>query len=191
MGAIGQSTRIGQSGLLAAAFTTPFMITVGTGGYTQASYQETTGNNMFVSLEQPLSLAERKVSEFTGIVLSIKDNFGLGVDQMSLLFDVSRPTIYSWLKGDVTRIQSKHRAHVVALSSILKDRISEENSMYLGRLLRRKLDKDAIKLTNSLSQKNITLAEIEPLFDSIDFKLEGIKRSERLSLELSDKRALI
>jgi len=191
MSVIGQSTRMGQSGLLAVAFTTPFMITVGSGGYAQAAYQETTGNNMFVSLEQPLSETDKDLRVFSGKVKAIKDTFGLGIDQISAIFAVSRPTVYTWLKGDFSRIQNKHRERAMSIDAILRESITEKNSQYLGKLLRRKLDEDAINLVNLLSQENIALDHKDSIIKSIEFKLEGIKRNEHLSLELSDNRALI
>jgi hypothetical protein len=186
-----QSTRRGQKGLLVVAFSTPFMLLAGTGGYVQASYQETTGSTCFVSCEQPLNVADVELNKFIRSVKSLKDDFGLGVDQLSLITGVSRPTTYSWLKEEPKRIHNKHQEHVASISKALEENISESNRKFMGRFLRRKLDNDVVEIINQLSQETQSLDDLLPLLHSIDFKLEGIRRSEMLESHLSSKNALI
>lgn len=186
-----QQTKRGRVGLLAVAFTTPCLFIIGTGGYAQPSYVEATGNTNFLSVEKPLEQFQIDLKKLSERVKTLQSQFGLGVDQLSLLLGVSRPTIYSWIKLNASRVQEKNLSNVEHLYETLQSRIDEKNKQYLGKLLRRKLDTDIEKMLANFPQSTLSLIEENQLFTSLNYKLEGVKRSERLNEQLSSRKALI
>lgn len=184
-------TRRGQSGLLVVAFSTPFLIMGGTGGYAQASYQESTGNTSFISREKSLTPSQQNVVRHSKLLNEMKEEFDLGVDQLANLIGVSRPTIYAWLKGESKRVLESHAIYANSLFDVLESRIEHENKKYLGALLRRKLDREVTSIFRKENQEAPILVSNEDLIKSINFKLQGIKRSEILRQKLSNKKTVI
>ena len=186
-----RQTRLGQAGLLLVAFTTPFAVMAGTGGYTQAQSFETSGNSNFVIGSNQLTVEQIARAVFFSDVSRFREEYGLGKNQISTLLNVSRPTIDSWIAEEPLKIREQHRVRLSELVGIFDQQIALEFRYLLGSFLRRKLDLTVRELLKCTSKDSFVVAEIEPLLKALNFKLSGVTRSDRLSKALSNKKPLI
>lgn len=188
---VDRQTRRGHSGLLVVAFATPFAVMAGSGGYSQAQPFETSGNSIFViGANQPTN-EQKEMAVFFKDVSRFINDYGLGKNQISSLLNVSRPTINSWIAKDPSKIREQHRTRLSDVLSIFDQQITTELRYLLGAFLQRKLDPTVQKMWDITSNSVLLIAEIEPVLKTLNFKLSGITRSNRLSEVLSDKKPLI
>lgn len=55
---------------------------------------------------------ESEILTFTDQIKLIKDSFGLNMSAMAELLNVSRPTVYAWMKGETPKLE-EHITHVM------------------------------------------------------------------------------
>lgn len=124
-------------------------------------------------------------------VQHLKEDYGLGVDQLAKVFKVSRPTIYTWLDGSTGHIRKTNGERIEAIYGWLEGSVPEYLRNNFGSLLRRELDANVKEFSELLSSKELDLERLEFLRPKLVHKLEGIKQSSALSSVLADKKPLI
>ncbi|MCF6225420.1 MAG: hypothetical protein L3J22_03830 [Xanthomonadales bacterium] len=182
--------QITYAGLMLVAFVTPFGVAAGTGGYPQAASYYTTGNSSFVIVSAPLDFQspdQVELNAFFGRVNDLFETYGLGKDQLAHILAVSRPTVYSWLDKQPKRVSDKHMDRVMCLQQVLNDFIPAHLRVYLGGFLRHKLNLESSKLMDNLSEKELAIEVVKSSLVSVEFGLEGMLRSAKLSSALADK----
>lgn len=65
-------------------------------------------------------VVESEILTFTEQIKLIKDSFGLNMSAMAELLNVSRPTVYAWMKGETPKLEEHitHVMHVVKQAKI-------------------------------------------------------------------------
>lgn len=186
-----RQTKLGQAGLLMAAFATPFAVMAGTGGYAQAQPVEASGNSIFVIGAYQPTTDEIDKAVFFKNLSRFFDEYGLGKNQMAALLNVSRPTIYSWLEKEPERIRESHRNRLSNLLSVFDKQIDPSLRHSASSFLQKRLDPIVRELWRISSSEDYSLDEIEGALKSLNFKLSGMDRSKRLSEALKNKKPLI
>ncbi|MEN8178607.1 MAG: hypothetical protein ABFS39_08295 [Pseudomonadota bacterium] len=186
-----RQTKLGQAGLLMAAFATPFAVMAGTGGYAQAQPVEASGNSIFVIGAYQPTTDEIDKAVFFKNLSRFFDEYGLGKNQMAALLNVSRPTIYSWLEKEPERIRESHRNRLSNLLSVFDKQIDPSLRHSTSSFLQKRLDPIVRELWRISSSEDYSLDEIEGALKSLNFKLSGMDRSKRLSEALKNKKPLI
>lgn len=187
----GRQTKLGQTSLLVVAFSTPFAVMTGTGGYAQAQPVETSGNSIFIIGANQPTTNEIEQAVFFSNISRFSEEYGLGKNQMASLLNVSRPTIYAWLENEPEKIRESHRQRLSDLLSAFDNQIEPELRHLSGSFLRRSIDPTVRELRKISSSKEYSLDEYEKLLKSLNFKLSGVEKSNRLSDVLNNKKPLI
>ena len=170
---------------------TTFAVIVGTGG-SAIAMPILASNNVPTIIISPDFVAEnQEVQLFSKKITHIKDRYGLSVGQLSKILAVSRPTIYSWLRGDAKQIRRANRDRVEAISTWLEHGVQESLCSYLGPMLRRKLDPKAQVIDSELSADSLDFDILASLQPALNFKLEGMEQSADLDHALAGKKPLI
>ena len=191
MDAAARQTKLGQAGLLIAAFSTPFAVMAGTGGYTHAQPVETTGNSMFVTGAYQPTNEQINTALFVKALEKLAEDYQLSRNLISALLGVSRPTIYSWLDGSTENIRAKHRQRLADILTSFDQNIDEDLRPLVGKLLRKRLDTTVSKLLVLTQQTEFSKKEVDSTLKTLNFKLSGITRSNQLSEALKNKNPLI
>lgn len=191
MNNVSGQTRLGQKGLLVAAFTTPFALIGGTGGYVHAQPLETTGNSIFVVGAHQPTREQINTAHFVKKLERLTGEFGLNKNQVSKIMGVSRPTIYSWFDGATDVIRDSHRQRLETIVTAIDRAVDENLRPALGLLLNRKLDPSVSKFTKLTSQQYFSVDELERTMKPLNFKLSGLVQSNALTSALKNKKPLI
>lgn len=188
--AIGQ-TKLGQASLLAVAFTTPFAIAAGTGGYPQAQPVEVSGGCVFVIGARRPTLDEVERAKFFRECSRLIDEYGLGKNQAAALLNVSRPTVYSWLEKSPEVIRSTHRERLLVLMAALDANIDPSLRRLVGGMLQKRIDPYVRDLFAVVSNGEASLDRLKAILAKLNFRLSGIESLNRLAQSLKDKKPLI
>jgi predicted transcriptional regulator len=191
MNSVVRNNKFSQASLLVVAFSTPFAVMNGTGGYPQAQRVETTGNSIFViGANQPTN-EEKTVAYLKNRLQSLMQEYVLEKNQTAKLLNVSRPTLNSWLEGKSNKIRVQNSNRLNEILDSLEENTSPHLRPLTGQFLNRKLDTTVRSLYSIVTQEHITKNELRPIMRSMNFKLAGIEKSTRLQQSLSNKKPLV
>jgi predicted transcriptional regulator len=186
-----RQTKLGQASLLAVAFTTPFAVAAGTGGYPQAQPVEVSGGCVFVIGSRRPTSAEIERAKFFRDFSRLIEEYGLGKNQAAALLKVSRPTVYSWLEKSPGAIRDTHRERLSSLLVALDTNIDPSLRQLLGELLEKRIDPSVRELFALASSGEASADDLRKVLSSLNFRLSGIESSSRLAAALKDKKPLI
>jgi predicted XRE-type DNA-binding protein len=186
-----RQTKLGQASLLAVAFTTPFAVVAGTGGYPQAQPVEVSGGCVFVIGAHRPTLDEIERAKFFREFSRLIDEYGLEKKQAAALLNVSRPTVYSWLEKGPELIRGAHRERLLSLMAALDANIDPSLRLLLGGLLQKRIDPYVRDLFAIVSNGEESADQLKEILATLNFRLSGIESLNRLSHSLKDKKPLI
>lgn len=173
-------------GLTALLFTAQTVAANGTGGEMMPQYAPQTGVAAFITVEPPPSQEEL----FFTKVRRFKEKFGLDRAQTATLLRVTRPTLNTWLKGTPDRLVSRKQENAETIINTF-DLFINQNKEFLGVLLRWKMDKTVKGIMAAIATPEFAPEKLRTSLERIDFRLEGMVRSNRLSESLKDKKPII
>lgn len=191
MGAEAKQTKLGQAGLLAMAFATPFALASGTGGYTHAQPVEATGNSIFVVGARRPTLEQIEKAQFEKFLSRLAKEYKLGINQIAQLMNVTRQTIHTWFGGKTEAVREHHKRRLFAIIAGFDKSIDSSLRPHMADLLRRKLDPAVSRFIQLASKEGASAEEIDSSLEVLNFKLSGFSRSYRLSETLKNKKPLV
>ena len=186
-----QTAELEQASLLAMAFSTPFTLSDGTGGYAQVQHIVASGNSLFVLAEKPPSEEEVKRAVFAQGLNKLMQRYGLTKSQLAWIFNVSRPTIYSWLDENTQKIDGEKSRRLARVIEFLDGYIASGGQEHLGGLLNKKLDPAVSDFVRLVASDEVEEGEISAIMRALNFRLSGIDVSNKLSKALENKKVLI
>lgn len=170
---------------------TTFAVIVGTGGHAVA-LPVFASNNVTKAFSPPIvDEYDHVVQRLSEKINHLQQDYKLGVDQLAKIFRVSRPTVYSWLNGNIGHIRGGNSERIEAISSWLDTCVRIDLRENLGPLLRRSLDPKVHEITEELAAEKLDLECLTNLQSTLVYKLEGIEQSSALNDALANKKPLI
>jgi predicted transcriptional regulator len=186
-----RQTKFGQLSLLAAAFTTPFAVVEGTGGYPQAQPVQVSGGCVFVIAPHRPTSGEIEKAQFFRNISRLIEEYGLGKNQAAALLNVSRPTVYSWLDQEPETIRDVHRERLSSLVVALDANIDPTLRQLVGGLLQKRVDPSVRELFALVAGGEVSAEDLRKVLIPLNFRLSGLESSSRLAASLKDKKPLI
>lgn len=171
---------------------TTFSIAIGTGG--SAVTLPVAASNDWTESFSPVSGRSQRsddVSHAGRSLHKLKEDYQLGVDQLAAMLGVTRPTVYSWMRGSVSSIRSENLRRIEFLGRRLDALVHRAFKGSLGPFFRRQMDPAVNEIFRALASDDLTEDQLGILRSQIAYKLEGLERSRSLHDSLAGKARLI
>jgi len=173
--------------------TLPNMLNQGSGGIitlqTQQRSHHSTGMPIFIVFTENSNQLD---GDFVASLKNFTLRYGLNKNQLSMLFNVTRPTIYSWFKTQTNEgIRQDNKAKFYTVKDALSKLINPELAQHFGKLLSSRSDRTAHRFWEYIHSFDGSGEVSTELAREIEFKLYGIKKFSKLASKLANKKPLI